>query len=50
LAVVAVPFQGREDSAYRFPGKEFSYLEPVKDTAATYKEMVEVMDGSTVCS
>lgn len=39
-----VPFQGRSDSAYRFPGKEFSYLGPVEDTVATYKEMVEVMD------
>tara|TARA_R110002049_G_scaffold28018_4_gene96625 strand:+ start:35476 stop:36810 length:1335 start_codon:yes stop_codon:yes gene_type:complete len=39
-----VPFQGRKDSAYRFPGEEFSYYGPVKDTAATYKEMVEVMD------
>ena len=39
-----VPFQGRNDTAYRFPGKEFSYLGPVEDTAATYKEMVEVMD------
>ncbi len=39
-----VPFQGRRDSAYRFPGREFSYYGPVEDTAATYNEMVEVLD------
>ncbi|GAG50703.1 unnamed protein product, partial [marine sediment metagenome] len=39
-----VPFQGRNDSAYRFPGKEFSYLGLVKNRVTTYKEMVEVMD------
>lgn len=39
-----VPFQGRNDPAYRFPGKEFSYHGPVKDTLAVYNEMVEVMD------
>ncbi|MEX0884461.1 MAG: sulfatase-like hydrolase/transferase, partial [Cyclobacteriaceae bacterium] len=39
-----VPFQGRDTPAYRFPGKEFSYYGPVKDTAAVYNEMVEVMD------
>lgn len=39
-----VPFQGRNTPAYRFPGKEFSYHGPVEDTAAVYKEMVEVMD------
>lgn len=39
-----VPFQGRNDTAYRFPDREFSYLGPVEDTLATYKEMVEVMD------
>lgn len=39
-----VPFQGRNDPAYRFPGKEFSYYGPVEDRAETYKEMVEIMD------
>lgn len=39
-----VPFQGRSDSAYRFPDKEFSYYGPVKDRQATYAEMVQVMD------
>ncbi|MFW6103953.1 MAG: sulfatase-like hydrolase/transferase [Bacteroidota bacterium] len=39
-----VPFQGRNDTAYRYPDRDFSYLGPVEDTAATYREMVEVMD------
>ncbi len=39
-----VPFQGRNDTAYRFPDREFSYLGPAKDQQGTYKEMVEVMD------
>ena len=39
-----VPFQGRDDPAYRFPGKEFTYYGPVEDRKATYREMVEVMD------
>ena len=39
-----VPFQGRDDPGYRFPGKEFSYYGPVKDTVKVYNEMVEVMD------
>ncbi len=39
-----VPFQGRSDSAYRYPGREFSYLGPVEDQEAAYREMVEVMD------
>jgi arylsulfatase A len=39
-----VPFQGRKDSAYRIPGRTFSYLGPVEDQQAAYKEMVEVMD------
>lgn len=39
-----VPFQGRKDSAFRFPNREFSYLGPVEDTERAYKEMVEVMD------
>ena len=39
-----VPFQGRNDPGYRFPGKEFSYHGPVKDTLEVYNEMVEVMD------
>lgn len=39
-----VPFQGRSDPAYRFPGKEFSYYGPAENKEASYKEMVEVMD------
>lgn len=39
-----VPFQGRNDPAYRFPGKEFTYHGPVEDQKAAYKDMVEVMD------
>lgn len=39
-----VPFQGRNDPAYRFPGKEFTYHGPVENQKETYKEMVEVMD------
>ncbi len=39
-----LPFQGRNDPAYRFPGKEFTYHGPVEDTERAYKEMVEVMD------
>ena len=39
-----VPFQGRNDSAFRFPEREFSYLGPAEDREATYREMVEVMD------
>ena len=39
-----LPFQGRNDPAYRFPGKDFTYHGPVEDTERAYKEMVEVMD------
>jgi len=39
-----VPFQGRNDSAYRFPDKEFTYYGPVNDRKRAYKEMVEVLD------
>ncbi|MDF9799618.1 arylsulfatase A [Catalinimonas alkaloidigena] len=39
-----VPFQGRNDPAYRFPDKEFTYYGPVEDQDRAYKEMVEVMD------
>ncbi|MEK6477252.1 sulfatase-like hydrolase/transferase [Catalinimonas sp. 4WD22] len=39
-----VPFQGRNDPAYRFPGEEFTYYGPVEDQQRAYKEMVEVMD------
>jgi arylsulfatase A len=39
-----VPFQGRNDSAYRFPGKEFTYYGRAEDKEAVYKEMMEVMD------
>ncbi len=38
------PFQGRQDTAYRFPNREFSYYGPVEDKHAAYREMVEVMD------
>lgn len=39
-----VPFQGRDDPAYRFPGKEFTYHGPAENKEASYKEMIEVMD------
>ena len=39
-----VPFQGRNDPAYRFPNTKFSYYGPVKDRDRAYIEMVEVMD------
>lgn len=39
-----VPFQGRRDSAYRYPDREFTYYGPVTDTYRAYKEMVEIMD------
>ncbi|MGK7397692.1 MAG: sulfatase-like hydrolase/transferase [Candidatus Cyclobacteriaceae bacterium M3_2C_046] len=39
-----VPFQGRNDPAYRFPDQEFSYHGPVEDQHRAYKEMIEVMD------
>jgi arylsulfatase A len=39
-----VPFQGRNDPAYRFPGKEFTYYGPAENKEAVYKEMMEVMD------
>lgn len=39
-----VPFQSRNDTGYRYPGKEFSYLGPVEDQQTTYKEMIEIMD------
>lgn len=39
-----VPFQGRNDPAYRFPNREFSYYGPVEDRISTYREMVEIMD------
>ncbi len=39
-----VPFQGRNDPAYRFADNEFSYYGPVKDRPRAYREMVEVMD------
>lgn len=38
------PFQGRRDTAYRYPDREFSYYGPVEDKHAAYREMVEVMD------
>ncbi len=39
-----VPFQGRNDPAYRFEDNEFSYYGPVEDRERAYREMVEVMD------
>ena len=39
-----VPFQGRNDPGYRYPGEEFSYYGPVEDRHRAYREMVEVMD------
>ncbi len=39
-----VPFQGREDTAYRYPGREFTYFGPVEDRDRAYREMIEVMD------
>lgn len=39
-----VPFQGRNDPAYRFPETEFTYFGPVTDRDRAYREMVEVMD------
>ncbi len=39
-----VPFQGRTDTAYRFPGRAFTYYGPVRDRDRAYKDMVEAMD------
>lgn len=39
-----VPLQGRNDTAFRYPGREFPYMGVVENQEATYKEMVEVMD------
>ncbi|MBX2876084.1 MAG: sulfatase-like hydrolase/transferase [Saprospiraceae bacterium] len=39
-----VPFQGRNDPAYRFSDNEFTYYGPVEDRSRAYREMVEVMD------
>lgn len=39
-----VPFQGRNDEAYRFSDNVFSYYGPVEDKERAYKEMVEAMD------
>ncbi len=39
-----VPFQGRNDPAYRFPDQEFTYYGPVEDRQRAYRKMVEVMD------
>ncbi|MEM9329422.1 MAG: sulfatase-like hydrolase/transferase, partial [Bacteroidota bacterium] len=39
-----VPFQGRLDSAYRFPDRQFTYLGPATDRKAKLQEMIEVMD------
>ncbi len=39
-----VPFQGRNDPAYRFSDNEFTYYGPVEDRDRAYREMIEVMD------
>ncbi len=39
-----VPFQGRNDPGYRYPGEEFTYYGPVEDQHRAYREMTEVMD------
>jgi arylsulfatase A-like enzyme len=39
-----VPFQARGDTAYRWPGEDFSYYGPVEDRARAYREMVEQLD------
>lgn len=39
-----VPFQGRNDPGFRYPGVEFSYHGPVEDKHRAYREMVEIMD------
>lgn len=39
-----VPFQGRTDSAYRFPDKDFSYYGPVEDQHRAYADMMKAMD------
>lgn len=39
-----VPFQGRTDSAYRFPDKDFSYYGPVEDQHRAYADMMRAMD------
>lgn len=41
-----VPFQGRQDPAFRHPGREFTYLGPVEDRDRAYKDMIEAMDES----
>jgi arylsulfatase A-like enzyme len=38
------PFQGRNDKADRFPGKNFAAHGSRKDKKGAYKEMIEVMD------
>lgn len=38
------PFQGRNDKADRFPGKDFEHHGSRKDKKGAYKEMIEVMD------
>lgn len=37
------PFQGRQDSAHRFPDRTYSYYGP-EEKHSTYQEMIEVMD------
>ncbi|NND08620.1 MAG: sulfatase-like hydrolase/transferase [Saprospiraceae bacterium] len=39
-----VPFQGRTDTAYRYPNREFTYHGPVVDKDRAYIDMVEAMD------
>lgn len=38
------PLQGRDDPAFRLPGKKFDYYGRTEDRQDVYREMVEVMD------
>jgi arylsulfatase A-like enzyme len=39
-----VPFQGRDDPAYRFSDNEFTYYGPVEDRHRAYADMMTAMD------
>ena len=39
-----VPFQGRRDSAYRYPDRDFSYFGPVEDRHRAYADMMIALD------
>jgi len=41
-----VPFQGREDPAYRFEDNEFTYFGPVEDRHRAYADMMTALDQS----